>query len=76
MSLKMLFDYVLVKAEEAKTETASGLKRRLLVFIEKLTARLSHRVVCVSKSVLITLTLSIKKEDCIYLQNQGLHVKR
>lgn len=24
MSLKMLFDYVLVKAEEAKTETASG----------------------------------------------------
>src|SRR5690606_35728201 len=33
-------------------ETSRGLKRRILVFIERLTARLATQVVCVSPSVL------------------------
>ena len=32
-------------------ETASGLKRRLLILLEQLACRLAHRVVCVSASV-------------------------
>jgi glycosyltransferase involved in cell wall biosynthesis len=32
-------------------ETTKGLRRRLLVFVERLTCRLAHRVICVSNSV-------------------------
>jgi len=34
-------------------ETSNGIKRKLLVFIEKITARLATDVVCVSKSVML-----------------------
>lgn len=53
-------------------ETSTGLKKKLLIGIEKLTGRLAKRVVCVSNSVINkSIKLNLNKPDKNILLNKG-----
>lgn len=53
-------------------ETSGGIKRKFLIFIERLTGYLANKVVCVSPSVLKkSVVLNLNRKDNAFMLNRG-----